>query len=347
MRIARALTALGMVVVAGVALGPQRAPAANASKPRVPVVWADAPCITVVDRSTTPMVHFEYSVPSEETGMLTTDEVSDSRRHQFFAFAAQRFEAAPPTWITQADIDRAAMVDPMVVPDAIPSDDVLETTSRWSASEWVRITPDDMRVPITNAQAAMGVDWDVSAVAPGTWLVKGYTWEPLRNLWSTRWSAVKVIASPADADAAGPSVILLPEEVQLETGVEHVLPGCIDAPTGSTLTLEYGAVEGSLEPDWQIAQDDVDVTTGPLAITFVPPDELAGGQVLLRATIRDSAGNEYVAYSPKSLPVKQGPETHDDGGGGGGCRIAPNRATLGGWLVVLAAALRWRRRRSH
>ncbi|HET6585753.1 MAG TPA: hypothetical protein VFG69_19980, partial [Nannocystaceae bacterium] len=71
MRIARVLGALGMVVVAAVALEPQRAPAANASKPRVPVVWADAPCMTIVDRSTTPMVHFEYSVPSEELGMLT------------------------------------------------------------------------------------------------------------------------------------------------------------------------------------------------------------------------------------------------------------------------------------
>jgi len=188
---------IGVLALAGV--GPREAQAANAQKPRVPVVWDDAPCIEIVDASTTEVVHLEYSVPSEETGELTPDEVDDSRRHQFFAFADQRYEAAPPRWITQADIDRAALVDPMVVPSAIDPEDVLETTSRWDPSEWVRITPDDMRVPITFDQAAMGVDWDVTAVSPGTWLVKGYTWEPVNNLWSTRWAALKIVASTAEA----------------------------------------------------------------------------------------------------------------------------------------------------
>lgn len=317
--------------------------AANANKPRVPVVWAEGPCLQVVDRSAAPIVQLDYGIPSEETGERTPDEVDDSRTHQFFAFAVQKFEVAPPRWITQADIDRAALVDPMVVPADIDTEDILETTSRWSADEWVRITADDMRVPITFAQAAMGVQWDVSTVAPGTWLVKGYTWEPLVNLWSVRWTAVKVIASAAEADAAGPSVILLPDEAQIETGVEYPVPGCVDAPTGSTLVLEYGVVEGSLEPQWQVAQADVEVTTGALELAFVPPAELAGALVQLRATITDPAGNRYVAYGPKSLPVMQGPQTDDDGGGGG-CRWAAHpRPPVVALLGVVVVVLRRRR----
>ena len=136
MRSVRVLVALG-IVVGVLAMWPQPAPAANASKPRIPAVWADAPCLQVVDVSQTPVLHLEYSIASEESMELTPDEVSDSRRHQFFAFAAQHFEAGPPTWITQADIDRAALVDPMVMPEGIAPDDVLETSSRWPANEWV------------------------------------------------------------------------------------------------------------------------------------------------------------------------------------------------------------------
>jgi len=315
--------------------GTRSVEAANANKPRVPVVWTDAPCMQIVDRSTAPFVHLEYMVPSEENGERTSDEVGDSRTHQFFAFAAQKFEAAPPRWVSQADIDRASRVDPMVIPSAIDPEDVLATTSRWHEDEWVRITADDARVPITLDQAAMGVQWDVATVRPGTWLVKGYTWEPVINLWAVRWAAVKVIASAVEADGAGPSVLLLPEEVQIETGVEHPVPGCIDAPVGSTLTLEYGVVEGTIEPQWQVVEQDMDVATGVLDLPFVPPAQLAGMLVRLRATITDPTGSSYVAYGPNALPVVQGPETD-----AGGCRYAtddppPFVAALGLILIVV------------
>ena len=346
MRPVRVLVTLG-IAAGALAMWPQRAPAANAAKPRIPVVWAASPCLQVVDAAQTPVLHLEYSIASEETTELTPDEVSDSRRHQFFAFAAQHFEAAPPTWITRADIDRAAVVDPMVIPDAIAPDEVLETATRWPADEWVRITADDTRVPITFAQAMMGVDWDLASVPSGTWLVKGYTWEPVRNLWSTRWSAVKVIAAGDEAADAGPSVVLLPDDSgAIESNVAHPLRGCVDAVPGSTLTLEYGVIEGSLEPEWIAIDDDVDAATGDLALDFVPPQDTVGTQIQLRLTITDPTGQRYVAYSPESLTVLQGPEVEDDDdGGGGGCRIAGDRATLGGWLSLFVLAARSRRRR--
>lgn len=342
MRGVRVLGVLGIAIVVGVALGPQRAPAANANKPRIPAIWAPGPCLSIVDVSQTPVVHLEYSIASEEDGTLTEDEVDDSRRHQFFAFAAQHFEVEPPTWITQADIDRAALVDPMVMPQSIdPAVDILESATRWDG-QWVRVTADDMRVPITFEQAMMGVDWDVSAVPPGTWLVKSYTWEPTKNLWSTRWSALKVVASASAVADAGPSVILLPDDATIETGVEHVLPGCVDAPAGSTLTVEYGVAEGSLEPDWQIAQENVEVATGDLAVGVELPRDVAGQPVQLRATITDPDGRTYAAYSPHSLIVIEGPETDD--GDGGGCRIAADRASSIAWLLLFG--LRRRRHRA-
>jgi hypothetical protein len=324
-------------------VGPREAQAANAQKPRVPVVWTEAQCLTIVDQSATDVVHFEYTIPNEETYDRTDDEVEDSRTHQFFAFGAQRWEASPPRWITWADIERAAAVDGSVVPTAISDEDVLETTTRWDPSEWVRITPDDMRVPITFDQAGMGVDWDVTGVAPGTWLVKGYTWEPLNNLWETRWAALKIVASTAEAEAAGPSVILTPDEALLETGLPHALPGCVDAPPGSTLTLEYGEVEGTLEPAWQVAQTDLFTETGPLMVAFTPPDDVAGSVLALRITITDPGGARYVAYSPAAYAVMAGPQMPDDGGSGEGCRIATPAIPAMPLLLVL---LGLRRRRS-
>ncbi len=344
MRSVRALGVVEIAVLVAVALGSQRASAANANKPRVPVIWGAAPCLSIVDVSQTPSVHLEYSIASEEDGTLTPDEVDDSRSHQFFAFSAQHFEVAPPLYITQADIDRAALVDPMVMPGSIdPAVDVLESASRWDG-EWVRITPDDMRVPITFQQAMMGVDWDVSTVPPGTWLAKGYTWEPTKNLWSTRWSALKVIASASEAEAAGPSVILLPDDATIETGIEHVPPGCVDAPAGSTLTLEYGVAEGSLEPQWQIAQEAADVTTGALGIGVELPRDLAGQPVQLRATITDPQGRTYVAYSPRSLVVIEGPETDD--ADEGGCRIAGGDPWGIAWIACALIGLRRRSTRA-
>lgn len=333
-----------------VLLAPLTASAANGNKPRIPVVWSAAECGTVVDRSTTAVAHFEYTVPMEDVPeMRTADEVDDSRTHQFFAFRKLDFASANspdklPRWITQADIDRAAMVDPMVVSmvtAGIPTEEILENDTRFVAGDWVRITADDARVPISNAQAALGVDWDVSAIEPGAWTVWGYTWDPILNLWSARPGFVKIIASAAEADAAGPAIALLPEDAQLVGGEAHALAGCVDAPEGSTLTIEWGAVVGSVEPEWHALVEDEPITTGALDLEITLPNEAADDMSLvkLRATVSDPAGKQYVAYSPGSYSVMPG---KDDGGGG--CSVG--RAGSFGWLVCMGFAMRRRRRAS-
>jgi hypothetical protein len=302
-----------------VLLAPLTASAANGNKPRIPVVWSAAECATVVDRSTTSVVHFEYTVPEEDLGALTMDEVADSRRHQFFAFKKLDFQSsnsspALPRWITQSDIDRAAMVDPMVadmIAAGIAPEDILESGARFDAEDWTRITADDARVPISNAQAAMGVDWDVSAVAPGTWTIWGYTWEPTLNFWSLRPGFVKIVADAADAAAAGPAVALLRESgsmVNVRTCEPHTIMGCADVPEGSKLTLEWGAVVGPIEPDWEGSIDNLPVESGPHARAMVqaPGAADAGGTIKVRVTVKDPSGNEYVAYSQDAFIAQPG-----------------------------------------
>jgi MYXO-CTERM domain-containing protein len=339
--------ARSVVVITGALslLATHDAHAANGNRPRTPVVWTAGECATIVDQSQSPILSLEYTVAVEEDpDARTEDEVDDSRTHQFFAMAQQDI-GAMPVWISQADIDRAAQVDPEVVAlGNVDPEEILESGSRFPAGTWVRITPDDARVPITFAQAAMGVDWDTTGVAPGTYVVWGYTWEPLLNLWVHRPGFVKVIASAAEAAAAGPSIALLASEATLEAGSPFTVPGCADVEPGSTVTLEWGEPVGTTIPQWVVAIEDEPIDDGALALAFVPPDEAANKSIRLRATVTDAQGRSYVAYTTKVLAVLPDP-TPSEESGGGGCRIddAPPGLTVG--LLALFALVRRRERR--
>jgi MYXO-CTERM domain-containing protein len=342
------------VLLAVVAPAPS-ASAANELKPRVPVAWPDGPCATVVDKSIAPLVHFEYAVGVEEDPEdRTADEVDDSRTHQFFAFRKQDLPGNdPPDWITRADIERAAMRDPTVVPTAISADMVLEETTQFAADEWVRITPDDARVPITFAQAAMGVDWDTSAVEPGTYEIWAYTWEPKGNIWSRRPGFVKVIASAADADAAGPSIALLPDERVLAVGDDYAPPGCADVAAGTVVTIEWGARTGTIVPEWNLALEHQPIETGALDLSFVLPSAAVSTSLVLRATVKDESCESYVAYAPKVLAVSASgeevaadPQRGDDpcAPPGEGCGCATDQRSLAPLVLLPLAFVRRRRR---
>ena len=326
--------------------------AANGAKPRVTVNWTPGACATVADQSTSPIVHFDYSIASEEDPEArTADEVGDSRTHQFFGFAKQDFHGKPPRWIAHADILRASMVDPEVVDADIDPQDILEDTSRFAASDWVRITADDARVPISFAQAAMGVDWDTTGLAPGTYEVWGYTWEPVANEWRRRPGFVKVIASSATAAAAGPSIALLADEAQIVAGSPYTLLGCADVAEGTRVTLQWGEKIGTLEPEWQTALEDEPIASGTLSVVFVPPDDAGGKTIGLRAIVTDLAGRSYTARAPTVLGVTVNPDPGGDDDGGG-CAVVP-RPSSGGlpasrfamWIALIAVGLRIGRRR--
>lgn len=337
-----------LVLAVFVLISPRSAIAGDESHPREPTNWTPSECATIVDRSATPIAHFEYDVVNEEIGPFPDDEPTDSRTHQFFAFARIDFAAYSggdrlPVWITTMDLQRAALVDTQNVdPATVSAESILDTTSRFAAKDWVRITQDDARVPITHEQAELGVEWDVSAVAPGAYTLWGYTWEPVHNLWTSRNGFVKVIASTAEADEAGPAIALLPDQAQLEAGAARALPGCVDAPTGSMWTLEWGRPEGTLEPEWHPLIDDEPIASGPLDVELVFPNEAGGpekrpAQVKLRATVTDPNGKSYVAYSPLTYAVIGEPDQ------GCGCSTAAGRRGTP-LLALLLMGLRSRRR---
>jgi MYXO-CTERM domain-containing protein len=319
------------------ALAPVAADAANGLRPRTPAIFSDVPCVQTVARGE--VVRLEYSVPYDDTE-LTADELPDSRRHQLLAFSRQRFDFAFPLWINQDDFDRAEANGDITRP--FGPEDILVSSSQWPAESWLRITPDDPRLPITAAQAAMGVDWDTTDAAPGTWLVAAYTWEPENNLWSPRLGAVR-IEDPADPDAAGPTVFLPRDDGLLASrGEPLVVAGCVQAPAGSTVTAAWGTIEGVDEPQWVPFLEDQPVESGPLSLEFVAPAE-AGATVKLRVEITDPAGRRYIAYTPTTIAVvgEAPADAGDDDDEGCSCSSKPG----GGALVGLVVLLRARRRR--
>jgi hypothetical protein len=345
--------ALGLFI-ANAPFGPRVADAANALRPRTPATFpADVPCVQTVDRGE--LLHIDYAVPLDDTD-LSDDELPDSRQHQFFAFAQQRFDFRLPLWINQADYDRAKANGDVVQYADTP---ILDTDPSWPAGTWVRITPDDARLPITIAQGEMGVDWDTSDTPPGTWMVAAYTWEPEQNLWSHRFGAVRVV-DPADPDATGPTVLLqLDNGPVVNVGDTYAPAGCVEAPAGSTLSASWGLAGSGMEPQWVPFVEDMPVQTGALALEYVPPVE-AAGSVKLRVEITDPAGRSYVAYSPALIAViapsgddgteeDGGEDTSGgeaEGGGGGGCRLQGPRQGPGTLAILLLMAAGLRRRAS-
>jgi hypothetical protein len=298
-----------------------------------------------VDKSTAPVLHIDYSVPFDDT-MLTADELPTSRTHQFFAFAQQRFDFRPPNWINMIDV-QAAIDNGDVMPSEVAADDVLETSSLWPAGTFVRITPDDMRLPITIEQAAMGVDWDTTTVPAGTWVIGVYTWEPKSNLWSWRMGAVRVIDDAASADAAGPAAFLELELGATATTCEaKIVRGCIDAAPGTTYTAYYGLLSGLDEPEWVAFAEDVAVEDGELAIELVLPSDVSG-TVKVRVDVEDPQGKVYTAYSPAPIGVLAGDaECTLDDGDPDGCTCTSTRAPGALALLPFFALVRRRRHQS-
>jgi len=339
--------AAGLVAFAWLST-PTPALAANGLRPRTPAQFAEPPCVMQIDAGA--VTHFEYSVPFDDT-MLTPDELTDSRQMQFFAFRNVPFDYALPTYIAQEDFDRAEANGDNTKPYS--ADDILETASAYPSGEWVAITPNDARVPITIEQAEMGFGWDTTDAGTGGFLVAGYTWEPENNLWSFRLGAVRVV-DPADPDAAGPAGFIQTRETADINGT--VADMCIDAAPGSTYTVSYGALVGIDEPTWiPIVEDQpIDDTT---EIEFVPEVETLGQSIKVRLEITDPAGQRFVVYSPFPVPVTGTPAGtggsdesgdadggQDDDAGGGGCSCRVDRPTpaVVGLLALFVLGLRRR-----
>lgn len=308
MRTLAATCALGVIAC----LCARSADASNIEHPRTPVLWPQAPCIQDLQLASEASFEFAYAIPYEDT-QVSDDELEDSRRHQFVAFCRQwPAGEPPPPYISVSDLQRA--IDAQIELETELLDEpeaTLETSVEWAGC-WTRVTADDARRPITEAAAAEPVVWTPEGVAPGTWMLAGYTWEPPFNMWSRAPGVVRVL----DADMQGPAgpaaaVELTPEGLELDSSL--TIPVCVAAE-----------LEAQLHFEWAVAKDEPRVWTGlleqvvgeaeELEVEFPSDPEYQGATLLLRARIEDAETN-YISHGLVRLNVYAPPLGGEDEGG--------------------------------
>jgi hypothetical protein len=285
------------------------AEAGNATHPRTPVLWTEAPCLTIIDRSRSASFPLVYTIPFEDTE-VTPDEVSDSRTHQFIGFCRDHHrEEILPSWLALADL---AAADANGLGDAASVDterDVLDLAPAW-ADCFTRITADDERRAITFAAAADPVMWDTSALPAGTWAVEGYTYEPWANEWWPHPGVFKIIDDP-DPAASGPAAALSFTEQIVEFGEEASISGCVDAMPGTTLSAFYAISGSGPEPDWQLFMAEVPASSGTFELSFAPPASTISNPLLIKIDVVDPLGRTWTSHGNAYINV-----TEDFGGGG-------------------------------
>ncbi|MCY1060683.1 hypothetical protein [Nannocystis sp. SCPEA4] len=293
------LCTLGLPLVVAALLPPATARAGNGIHERTPVQWPETTgCMTVIDRSVSPIVHFDYEIPFEDT-MVTADEVTDSRRHQFVAFCRNHTPQEPlPVWLAWKDVEIAEAAGIAEKTD-YKDDEVLETNAIYKDC-FVRVTADEARRPITFAEAAKGFDWDTSALAPGPYILQGYTWEPAFNIWSKRPGVVHVVDGP-DLAGVPPAAALMNTEDLLFGEDTLMLQGCARALPGSTMT-GYWSLTGQSGLEWNVFAEGVPLEGETIALPFKPPFEAVGQTVALRVDVVDPMQRSFSAF-PRALIV--------------------------------------------
>jgi len=267
--------------------------AGDALRDRTPIVHHGEVCLTVVDRIATPVVHLDYSFPVEDTCAGSYAAPT----HQFLALCRPPAPGeALPQWISSADVAAAKALQIPLFP--LEPGDLLAESAVW-ADCWWRVSADDDRRPLTCEVALGGVDWDVSALTPGPYVIAGYTYQPPRHLWSPRWGVFKIVAGP-DPDEAPPVAALAQRETFVYADQKLEIPVCVSAMPGSSLRLEYARHEDA--PVWQPLAE-VAVTDTVVSVPWTPPAEVHGEDVRLRVRVDDPLGRHGMLEAPELLHV--------------------------------------------
>lgn len=295
-------------------------------KPRIPVTWEPAPpCLEFVDRSADAVYRFEYSILDEDPSPgedLLPDEVDDSRRHQFFAFSRQGNPQTefPYNWITPADVS-AAVEKSLITETTVGPEETLETSPLWQGN-FVRITPDDARRPISHESVAAPVEWDTSGVDAGAYMLWGYTWEPAFNEWSQRYGNV-VIVHDGDPSAVGPAAAITNGELIVYSDEAAVVEGCVFADEGTTVDAYFSETppnnaSSDWQPTWVSAVEGHEVSGDSFAVEFMPGGGHSTPTLLVRLVFNDPSGRSYEAHMPFLVNVLPGSAGGCDTDGGGG-----------------------------
>lgn len=278
-------------------------------------------CITVVDKRTTDSVALDYFVGFDDV-MEEPDHipVPDQKTHQFFAFRGQLSGEDPqyfywpfdpslpariemPLWINQADLGACeALNTPMIAPQFSPEIIGTDTlTERPEFSEqWLNVR--EMRVPITERQALLGLRWPLADVPTGVYQIAGYIYSPPFNAWERRPGVIKVIDGERDVPALTVDSI----DAMLFGGQGRKVSGCVDAPSGSELRAYYRTTETE-GADWQMWASQPLDDTGMFELCYHSPSAGFSGILEMRIVVASPQGEESAAYAPDRLVVVSSP----------------------------------------
>jgi MYXO-CTERM domain-containing protein len=285
----------------GLLLVPTSAWAGNGTHPRTPVEWSDAPCMTIIDRSVDPIHSFSYAIPYEDTD-VTADEVPNSRTHQFFAYCRDHhLEEILPSWITETETMAAAAAGLGNLAEVDLEFEVLENNPEW-ADCWTRITADDQRRPITFTAAAEPVEWDTTALAAGTWVVEGYTYEPWFNMWTPHPGVFKIVDDPDPAASPPAAALTFPEQI-VTFGEQGTVSGCVDAMPGATMTFAWALSSIGQEPVWTEFATDVPVEGSSFELAWEPTIETVSSSVMIRVEVSDPMSRTWTAHGITYIAV--------------------------------------------
>ena len=274
-------------------------------------------CITVVDKRTTPMVALDYvngfDDVAEEPDHIP---VPEQKTHQFFAFRGQVSGSDPeyfywpfdpmlaprarmPIWIDQGDLQEcAAKNTPMIAPDFSPEKIGGETlTDRPDMmNQWLNVR--QMRVPITERQALLGLNWPLADVPAGVYQVVGYIYSPPYNAWEARPGVIKVIDGTRDV----PAITVNSVDAMLFEGQGRKVTGCVNAKAGSEVKAYYRetATPGAAWTMWGSQTID---DSGKYELCYRSPMPGYSGIVEVQVVATSPEGEQTAAYAPDQLVI--------------------------------------------
>ncbi|HWB73295.1 MAG TPA: hypothetical protein VG755_00040 [Nannocystaceae bacterium] len=288
---------------------PSLAHATNGNTPRTPALYPPHACMARVDRSSSPLFHFDVTIPFEDV-TLTMDELADSRTFQFFALCHDDHRLQTmPNWIDESDAMRALELG--VIPELPPASDVLAGNPHWAPDECVQVINAE-RMPISCDATMMGVQWDTTGVPAGNYVIRGYTFAPAVNLWTSRLGVVQV----ADDDTVAPVVALTSpvyEPKAFQQSGFRIL-GCMGGPEGTTVKLSWAATSSTMLDDesaWtQFAE--LDAAAGEIDELLVPPESAIYLGLLVRGVATAPDGTHWTGFAPGFITIYPGDDASDD-----------------------------------
>lgn len=188
----------------------------------------------------------------------------------------------------------------------LAANDILETNDIWAGC-WSRLNADDARLPITQANADAGIDWDTSELVAGGYSIYGHTHEPIFNVWWPRPGVVKI--HDGDPDAVGPVGAISTGELTPYRNQTVMVEGCVEALPGTTFSVSYALAESS--PTWIEYSTDLEIDGTSFTFELTPPKLLHGESGMLRVDFTDPMDRTYTAFQMDNILVIDADQTGD------------------------------------